>query len=137
MTRGKRNNNPLNIRRSTDRWFGMSDEQPDKEFVTFKALEYGLRAAIKIIRRYITHYRCDSIRKIISRWAPATENDTESYINYVATWVRISPDQCIDARDKMIISKIICAMSVFESQWEISIVTIYNVWQLYFTEEDL
>lgn len=137
MTRGKRNNNPLNIRRSTDRWFGMSDEQPDKEFVTFKALEYGLRAAIKIIRRYITHYRCDSIRKIVSRWAPSSENDTESYINYVATWVRISPDQSIDARDKLIISNIIQAMSVFESQWEIPIVTIYNVWQLYFTEEDL
>ena len=31
--RGIRNNNPLNIRRSTDRWEGAREEQKDKSFV--------------------------------------------------------------------------------------------------------
>lgn len=137
MTRGYRNNNPLNIRRSTDRWFGMSEEQPDREFVKFKALEYGLRAAIKIIRRYISHYKCDTIRKIVSRWAPASENDTESYIRYVACKAEISADQQIDVKDRLVIARIIAAMSYYESKWDITTSYIMNVWQLYFTEEDL
>ena len=36
MTRGLRNNNPLNIRRSADRWEGTATTQTDQSFVQFK-----------------------------------------------------------------------------------------------------
>ena len=50
--RGIRNNNPLNIRRSTDRWEGAREEQKDKSFVQFKTMAYGYRAAWLILQSY-------------------------------------------------------------------------------------
>lgn len=86
-SRGIRNNNPLNIRRSTDRWVGVSDEQTDKSFVQFKNMAYGYRAVWKILQSYYDHFCIQSkpftVRNIISRWAPPSENDTEMYIRQV------------------------------------------------------
>ena len=38
MTRGQRNNNPLNIRHSADKWQGARVEQTDKSFVQFESM---------------------------------------------------------------------------------------------------
>ena len=44
--RGIRNLNPLNIRRtSTTQWQGVAEVQRDREFVTFKSMRWGIRAA--------------------------------------------------------------------------------------------
>lgn len=87
MTRGIRNNNPLNIRRSTDRWEGASEVQTDKAFVQFKSMAYGYRAAWKTLQSYYNRFCLQSkpftVRQIISRWAPPSENDTERYIHFV------------------------------------------------------
>ena len=87
MTRGIRNNNPLNIRHSADRWQGASEQQTDKSFVQFKTMAYGYRAAWKILQSYYERFCKENkpfnIRNIIERWAPPTENDTVSYIHYV------------------------------------------------------
>ena len=47
MTRGLRNNNPLNIRRNKTKWQGLSVTQTDKSFFQFKTMAYGYRAAFK------------------------------------------------------------------------------------------
>ena len=74
MTRGIRNNNPLNIRHSADRWQGASEEQTDKNFVQFKSMAYGYRAAWRILQTYYERFAHQSrgftVRNIISRWAP-------------------------------------------------------------------
>ena len=84
MSRGIRNNNPLNIRRSGDRWDGARAEQTDPSFVQFETPAYGYRAAWKVLQSYYTRFCHRSqpftVRSIISRWAPPTENDTEAYI---------------------------------------------------------
>ena len=84
MTRGIRNNNPLNIRHSADRWQGARKEQTDKAFVQFENMAYGYRAAWKVLDSYWKHFKRErmpfNIRNIISRWAPPNENDTEAYI---------------------------------------------------------
>ena len=84
MTRGIRNNNPLNIRRSSTHWQGARKEQTDKSFVQFETMAYGYRAAWKILQTYYERFRMlnkdYTVRNIITRWAPPTENDTESYI---------------------------------------------------------
>ena len=87
-TRGIRNNNPFNIRRSRSRWLGLGVPNGDrsmlrdKEFCQFQTLKYGLRAGLLLIANYIRYHRCDTIRKIVSRFAPSSENDTSAYINY-------------------------------------------------------
>lgn len=85
--RGIRNNNPLNIRQSTDRWEGARVKQTDKSFVQFKSMAYGYRAAWKTLESYWKYFhdlpQPFNVRNIISRWAPPTENDTENYIRTV------------------------------------------------------
>ena len=49
MTRGLRNNNPLNIRRNNTKWQGLSATQTDKSFFQFKTMAYGYRAAFKTL----------------------------------------------------------------------------------------
>jgi len=83
-----RNNNPLNIRRGAARWQGMSKREDDKDFEQFETMAYGWRAAFILLgRTYYEKYHLNTIRKIISRWAPACENNTKAYIYYVAKQV--------------------------------------------------
>lgn len=131
MTRGQRNNNPLNIRRTADHWLGMCLTQKDPSFVCFVDVEFGIRAAIKIILRYITHYKCDSLRKIVTRWAPPSENATERYIEYVAARAGVKADETITASDQQTIILIVCAMAYYESLMVIEPSRVKEVWQKY------
>ena len=94
--RGLRNNNPLNIRRSKDQWKGMAEVQADRAFVQFKSMEYGWRAAFYLLTRTYYHkYRLNTIRGIVSRWAPVNENNTAAYIANVARLTGIDPDELL------------------------------------------
>ena len=85
--RGIRNNNPLNIRRSADRWQGAATTQTDKNFVQFESMAYGYRAAWRLMQTYYRRLRRQkkrfTVENIIARWAPPAENDTEHYIRTV------------------------------------------------------
>lgn len=85
--RGIRNNNPLNIRHSADRWEGARMEQTDRSFVQFTSMAYGYRAAWKILESYWKHCRQEgkpfTVKNIIGRWAPPSENDTRAYLRTV------------------------------------------------------
>ena len=85
--RGIRNNNPLNIRHSADRWQGARVEQTDTEFVQFESMAYGYRAAWKVLDTYYLTFKRERkpymVRNIIARWAPPTENDTDAYVRQV------------------------------------------------------
>ena len=87
--RGMRNNNPLNIRRSEDRWEGEAATRTDKSFVQFQSMAYGYRAAWKILDTYCLHFRRQrlpyNVRNIIARWAPPSENDTDAYVRRVVS----------------------------------------------------
>ena len=52
MTRGERNNNPLNIRRSKAQWLGMRDFATDKQFCEFQNMTWGFRAAFVLLSNY-------------------------------------------------------------------------------------
>ena len=94
LPRGIRNNNPLNIRRSKDQWQGMKKVQSDTQFCQFETLDWGWRAAFKLLTRtYYHQYRLYTIRTIISRWAPPNENNTRVYIENVSRLTGIAPDE--------------------------------------------
>ena len=96
LPRGIRNNNPLNIRRSRAKWQGMKAQVTDAQFCEFESLEWGWRAAFKLLTRtYYHEYRLYTIRAIVSRWAPACENNTRAYINNVSRLTGIGPDEAI------------------------------------------
>ena len=83
-TRGLRNNNPGNLVRTNIDWLGKIplDKNTDSRFEQFYELRYGLRA---LMRDIYTDYRRgkNTVRMLISEFAPAFENNTESYIRSV------------------------------------------------------
>lgn len=97
LPRGIRNNNPGNIRRGQD-WQGEA-AGTDPSFEVFTAPEYGIRAMARILRNYVAGGH-DTVRKIISRWAPPTENNTAAYVATVAAGLGLDPDAPVNlARD--------------------------------------
>ena len=85
--RGQRNNNPLNIRHSSDKWEGARIEQTDKSFVQFESMAYGYRAAWKVLESYWKYFhqvgQPYNVTNINTRCPPPTQNDTQAYIRTV------------------------------------------------------
>lgn len=86
ISRGIRNNNPGNIRRSSSRWLGIASYKTDLEFVQFESMDYGLRALMVLIRNYIKK-GYNTPYKIIHRYAPKNENNTAAYLSFVYQYV--------------------------------------------------
>ena len=96
LPRGIRNNNPLNIRRSKDQWKGMAEAQTDQAFVQFKSLKWGWRAAFYLLTRTYYHkYRLYTIRTIVNKWAPPSENNSKAYVENVSRLTGIDPDEAL------------------------------------------
>lgn len=98
--RGIRNNNPGNIRHG-DNWRGMTASQPDADFITFKAPEYGIRAMGKLLGNYQSLYGLNTVAKIIDRWAPPNENNTGAYANHVAQQLGVGVNEAISVGDRL------------------------------------
>lgn len=75
---------------------------------------YGLRAGFCILRRYINRYGRNTLRKIVSAWAPKSENDTDAYIRVVSHRSSIDPDAVISFFDKPTMCALVSAMCVME-----------------------
>ena len=115
MTRGLRNNNPLNIRLSRTPWQGEVRPSQDKAFCRFRSPAYGYRAALKLLRNYSLVHGCHTVRTIISRWAPPSENDTKGYISTVCKLTGLDADRRIDVDDRRTMCGLAAAMSRVEN----------------------
>lgn len=114
--RGIRNHNPGNIRRNPKiTWVGEAPLQHDASFVQFVAPEYGIRAMAHVLHMYqVRTKREDSLRDLITRWAPPSENDTEAYIEDVATLTDLDPNAPLPL-DGPWLPKVIAAMIYHEN----------------------
>ena len=115
-TRGVRNNNPLNIRRNpANQWQGLRPVQADKLFCQFKAMKWGLRAAIKLLDNYIRR-GAQTPRQIISRWAPDSENNTAAYVQRACAMAHLEADKPLRCLSETF--ALLQAMSWIESCYE-------------------
>ena len=74
-----RNNNPMAVRFSEDNdWQGQ--EGQNGGFAVFDSGEKGIRAGAKVLLSYQRRLGATSVDRIISRWAPSSENNTNAYI---------------------------------------------------------
>lgn len=122
MPRGLRNNNPLNIRKSRDKWLGLSPTQRDTAFFQFTSLTYGYRAAGKLLQNYQRLHKLYNLNGLIERWAPAKENNTKAYVARVARELSTQAGRMIDGEthldllnDKGLLRKLIIAMHIVEN----------------------
>lgn len=90
-SRGIRNNNPGNIRRSSDPWQGLATSQTDAAFFQFKSAVWGIRALARVLISYQDQHGLNTINDIIFRWAPPTENNTNAYVKAVAKETGFEP----------------------------------------------
>lgn len=119
LPRGLRNNNPLNIKKCSS-WIGERPVQRDKTFEEFIDIIFGLRAGFCLLNKYINVAKCNTIEKIISRWAPSTENATQKYIDYVSKRIDIPARQVLNFGEVEIMVKLVQAMCFVECGCEIS-----------------
>lgn len=108
-TSGYKGCNPLNVRASSDKWRG-SIGQSDNGYVIFSTPMDGIRAAATVIKNYGTKYGINTVRDIVSRYAPASENPTDDYIANVCKSTGYQPDEKLDTKNPEVLKKLVTAM---------------------------
>ena len=87
-----RNYNPGNLRPSSAyQWNGEVGQNGG--FVIFDSPEMGTRALTKNLYTSQETHGNNTVREIITRWAPPSENDTEAYVQKVSKEMGVTPDQ--------------------------------------------
>lgn len=117
-------NNPFNIRfSSANRWKGLKG--CDNGFCTFEVLSCGVRAAMVLI---MSSYRKKGVltpEQIISRFAPASENDTSRYIKFVCSDGILRPKTRISTRKSYY--RLMSRMALFESGYDLTPIMFYGL----------
>lgn len=134
LPRGIRNNNPLNIVKGNS-WKGERANQTDKRFEEFESMAMGLRAGFILLRNYIEGTKTrptkfNTIRKIVSRWAPPSENYTQRYIDNVCKWSGLLPDEVVQFRERKKMVAIVQAMAKMECGVTLDIALIESAYDL-------
>ena len=134
VPRGIRNNNPLNIRKGNN-WQGERPNQTDPAFEEFESMQMGFRAGLKLLKRYISgadgrYQPRDTIRLIIQKWAPPSENATQKYIDTVCQRTGLNPDQQIWFSHRDDICRIAQAMAWVDCGQLIDISIIQSAYDL-------
>ena len=111
LPRGLRNNNPGNLIRSSITWLGKVEhtKSRDTRFEQFISLAHGTRAMILDLIGDIEKKKQNTVRKLVSAFAPPSENNTLAYINSVSKAVGAPPDQVLNTT-KETLRKLIVAM---------------------------
>ena len=91
IARGIRNNNPLNIRRSKDKWQGLKPLQTDPQFCQFETMEHGWRAAFKLLTR--TYYHDYRLYTIITGIGPDEPLGIPS--DKPSRWMKLGAAMCV------------------------------------------
>jgi hypothetical protein len=115
MTRGEALCNPLNIRISHAPWKGKITPSRDHEFEQFDTPEHGIRAAAKILLNYGLFHDLKTVRAIVTRWAPPSENNTEAYISGVCDDFGADPDETLNLKDPAELESLVKAMLIREA----------------------
>lgn len=106
-SRGIRNNNPGNIERNAaNKWQGRMPrermtlaQRGETRFEVFASPAWGIRAMCVLLINYFDRHDCNTVAKIIGRWAPPAENDTGAYVAAVAKAVGVAATDFINLHE--------------------------------------
>ena len=90
MSLGTELNNPFDLRDEGIPWKGLIGAKD--RFCEFDTIEHGLRAGFRDIHTAWKMDGLNSIRQIVSKYAPPSENDSTAYINAVCKETNLGPD---------------------------------------------
>lgn len=131
MARGLDNCNPGNIRQSKVRYRGEVRPSRDPAFKEFESLAWGYRAIFVLLDTYRIRYGLDTLRGMISRWAPPSENHTDAYIRAVAADTGLDSDERLDTRDARTMIPVAAAISRVENGTPADMRQVAEGWRLF------
>lgn len=108
VKRGERNNNPGNLNFAGQA--GASMESPGGRFARFETSFDGLRALSRQLMLYAGR-GINSVEKIISTWAPASDNNnTAAYIQAVSQRLGVDPRVALNMKDPQTMSALMSSI---------------------------
>ncbi|HFF8483967.1 lytic transglycosylase catalytic [Escherichia coli] len=111
--RGERNNNPGNLNFAGQ--VGASLERPGGRFARFETAFDGLRALARQLMLYAGR-GINSVEKIISTWAPASDNNnTTAYIRAVSQRLGVDPRAALNMSDPQTMSALMSSIIQHEN----------------------
>ena len=106
-------------------------ESDDAAFKTFASTAWGYRAMFVLLHTYRVRHRIATLRGMIARWAPPSENDTGAYLRTVVRRSGVDPAAEIDTRDGPTMTRIAAAMARVENGVEPDEAEIAEGWRLF------
>lgn len=113
--RGIRNNNPGNIRYTGTAWRGLATPPSDGAFCIFTHSMFGLRALAVLLRNYNRYHGIRTIKRIIARFAPDTENNTAAYILSICKATGFDDSAQLDLEDETVLLPLMKAIIKHEN----------------------
>ena len=129
--RGLRNNNPGNIRKGGVPYQGEIVPSKDESFRQFTTMAYGYRAMFVVLHTYQRKYGINTIADMVARYAPSTENHTETYIEAVAEWSGVPATSHITTTNGDVMMPIVAAMSKVENGVPADMHDVEAGWRLF------
>lgn len=111
--RGIRNNNPGNLN-----YAGQSgahlESGANARFAAFNSMEQGISALATQLQLYASR-GIDTVRGIISKYAPKGENNTEAYIKTIMKKLGVGDNQRLNLNDQNVLRELISGISTVEN----------------------
>lgn len=111
-TRAQRNNNPGNLEYQGQR--GAVREDGPGRFAKFGSPEEGVQALARQLQLYGKR-GIDTIEEIIKTYAPASENNTQAYIDALTKRMGVAPNEQLDLNNPTTLSGLIKGISRHEA----------------------
>lgn len=129
-------NNPFNIRYSSlNKWKGLTGNH--KGFCEFEDLKYAIRAAATILMCSYRKRGVKSYRAIINAYAPACENNTDSYLAFICKTLQVQPDD--EPKNVYQFARLLVRMAYFESSFVLDLkytIFVINHFKIQVYEKD-
>ncbi|OCB78819.1 hypothetical protein [Flavobacterium crassostreae] len=118
LSRGIRNNNPGNLIFTNIAWQGKIPAQNNtdfqRKFEQFTTIQYGIRAMLRDVITDIKKGK-NTIRKLITEYAPPNENNTDLYVQTIAKKLVLNPDSQLKKIDAVFLFNIARAIIEHEN----------------------
>lgn len=113
--RGIRNNNPLNLGYVPGQAGLVAGTPSDGRFGRYQTMADGVAAAERQLMRYQVRDHLNTVRQMVSKWAPPGENDTNSYVQQVAKAMGVDADAPVSLNNQATAASMIGAMAKRET----------------------
>lgn len=112
ISRAQRNNNPGNLEFRGQN--GAVPEDGSGRFAKFGSAAEGVSALVKQLQRYGAR-GLDSLDKIIAKYAPPGENDTQAYIDVLSKKLGVAPSEKLDLTNPDTLKTLVKGISKHEA----------------------